>query len=408
MPHPTSVVMDSEKSKLAAHAIKKRLEELNTSIKLNHAYEALAIAHRYPNWATMKAAIQPSDKADVRDDLVIGWCGNKKDHDTYRVLALSSRELLNHVHCFGTSSRARHEFLKILAHPVIERGATTVFVEPVSSHEMKADILEEVMSLATSNGRRSDFYVLDLSDRESRMGNTCNLIENITDPRDFARLILLDGYKAKMDDSYAIARRFLEHSASQALKRGNLSLDSVISELKALGDRVPKDWHDEFGTSFGTRSIGLADDLCAFIERFSIRYKRFLDPNAAWSGIEQIFRRPQILLVFVPAGQSETEGVVSIVMKALARAVASAPGDGRRPDMILLNDVDFAHLSENFCVEATKGRVSIVMADQCPTPPVAFNGRSVEFRNMFHGSYHTHYVVQDGVESQIRFSKPNS
>jgi uncharacterized protein (DUF1778 family) len=44
MPHATPVVMDSEKSKLAAHAIKKRFEELNTPIKLNHAYEALAIA----------------------------------------------------------------------------------------------------------------------------------------------------------------------------------------------------------------------------------------------------------------------------------------------------------------------------------------------------------------------------
>jgi hypothetical protein len=77
MPHATPVVQDLEKSKTIARAIQKRFDELDTAIKLNHAYEALAIAHRHPNWATMKAALDARDSAPATSGMGVFVLGQR-------------------------------------------------------------------------------------------------------------------------------------------------------------------------------------------------------------------------------------------------------------------------------------------------------------------------------------------
>jgi hypothetical protein len=403
MPQATTVVMDSEKSKLAAHAIKKRFEELNTPIKLNHAYEALAIAHRHPNWATMKASLEPtSQTATSKGAFVLGHRVDKEADQ--QDIELSHEDALRHIHCFATSAHSRRDILERLGKNAIRQGSSAIYIEPVSDEESRSAMLNALMSRATQSGRRRDFFVLDLSAGSSRVGNTCDILDGEDDASACANLFLSDHYRPIVGD-WLDAHRFLSECARRILERGfPLDPEGLALELRKLEtDEIRKEWRKLYGENYPARTMGLGAYLANHVERFAEKHRRFFDRNSAWPGLSSVFVRPQILIVFVSTSPGDLETKLQMLAFKAIRKALNASSRKSLPGMLLLNDVDLLGKECDVADLATSSRVCIVLADQCPTLPVQFDDAAVEFRSVYHkeDKASAHYLVEDGVDHLV-------
>jgi hypothetical protein len=411
MPHATPVVMDSEKSKLAAHAIKKRFEELNVPIKLNHAYEALAIAHRHPNWATMKASLSNTMHALKSDSQYkIGSRRPSAAEDEWEPFFITTATALEHFHSFSTSDRARHDFLEKVSADAVRRGGSLVFIEPVASVSMKSEILNRILSLAISHGRLRELFVLDLSDRASRVGNRCNLLADIQDPAICADLLLSDHFRPRSAGEYAEWHRVVVTCAERVMKGGGkLTIESVSSELDRFhSDGIPSEWFEgKDHSSYRTRISSVAHGLSRHLDTFASRNRRFLDQDSVWSGIGSAYRQPQIVVVFVSPEPSEMERLLTeIAYRAIQNGIKSKSWVGKGlPDMLLLNDVDFlVNAGRDFAQDATQSGVALAVADQCPSAPSHFRDRAMTFRSeqyQHDEKASFHYHIAEGKEFRI-------
>lgn len=404
MPHATTVVMDSEKSKLAAHAIKKRFEELNTPIKLNHAYEALAIAHRHPNWATMKASLGETTDASVSSGTFI--LGHRRGKDVDKAdIELSHENALRHIHCFATSAHSRRDILERLGKNAVIQGASAIYVEPVADEESRSAMLNSMMTRATVHGRRRDFFVLDLSSASSRVGNACNILEDETDPSVCANLFLSDNYRP-IFGNWIDAQRFLSECSRRILERGfPVDPEGLALELRKLDtDGTMNEWRNLYGENYPAQTIGLAAHLANHVERFAGRHRRFFDRTSPWPGLSSIFARPQILVIFVSTDPGELETMLqTVAFNAIRKAMKRSPRKATAPDMLLLNDVDILGNGCDVTDQATSARVCIVLADQCPTLPFQFDEAAVEFRSVHYREDRepTHNLVEGGKEQWV-------
>lgn len=404
MPHATTVVMDSEKSKLAAHAIKKRFEELNTPIKLNHAYEALAIAHRHPNWATMKASLEtPPTSSAAAGSFILGHAIEKGEH--LPDIELSHDAALRHIHCFATSAHSRRDILEKLGANAIMQGSSAIYIEPISDEESRSSMLNSLMSEATAHGRRRDFFVLDLSTASSRVGNACNILEDETDPSACAELFLSDNYRPMAGD-WLDAHRFLTECARRIIDRGfPMDAEGMALELRKLDTDhdTMEAWRELYGNDYPARTNGLASYLATYVERFASKHRRFFDRTSPWPGLASAFVRPQILVIFVSTRPDDFESMLqTLAFNAIRKAVKGASKKSA-PDMLLVNDVDILGNGYDVTDRATASRVCIVLADQCPTLPFQFDDAAVEFRSVFYKEEKAsgHYLMEGGRERRV-------
>lgn len=402
MTHTTSFVPDSEKSKIIARAIQKRFDELNSPIKLNHAYEALALAHNYPNWATMKG-LQPSSKVVSISPGSFTLGRSRSDEDQWTGIELSHEDSLRHFHCFATTAPARQRVLGRLGLNAIQQGSSAVFVQLVTDDDSKAETMNAIMSDVSGVGRRRDYFVLDLSSSSSRVGNTCNILHGEDDPDACASLFLSEGYRNSAELEIA-ARRFISDCARNVLGRGDpLSAERIACELRKLDESgFREEWLELYGQNYKALTLGLAVSLAVHVESFAQRYKRFFDQTSVWEGLTSIFARPQVLAVFL----SENPGAVEkqlqeMFYRALSKAVASSHRSAV-PDMLLLNDISLLALRSDFVQAATTGRVCIVVADQCPSAPVQFEEGCIEFRSVdYKREIDYHFLMENGVEVHV-------
>lgn len=412
MTHATHVAMDSEKSKLAAHAIKKRFDELEIPIKLSHAYEALAIAHRYPNWATMKATVASSDTSDNRrqklaagtSDMCLGY------------LAENSAEIImpigkdrRHIHCFATAPQSRRSALQKLGGHAIRNGGSAVFIEPVHDEASKAAFVDEVMASAGAAGRRNDFFILDMSSTDSRIGNSCDILQHQSDDRLCAEFFLagsMRGYHDYVDNLNILTACIGDIRGQQRLvdtgRVTGLTPDAIAAKLTVpTADGETASWVNALGVEHSARALNMATMLAAYVTRTGNRYPRLFTQQPTWEGPICAFSRPQILIVFVPITGSEVD---EIVAKLALDVVFSALNRTRRsdvPHMLLINDVDLT-VSQAHSLGRAKD-VVVVRADQCPTPPSYFDQNALRMRSRYSsdekGSYN--YIDIGGEEMQI-------
>lgn len=392
MTHATSVVPDLDKSKIIARAIQKRFDEMNSPIKLNHAYEALALAHNYPNWATMKGVRTAADPvADTARPFVVG---HERSGDAYIELVIPQDAALNHVHCFATMDESRQSILIELGLYAIQERTSAIFVQPVSSVERKAACLNKIMSDATTASRRKDFFVLDLSSASSKVGNSLEILHSVKDA-DLCATLLLSGRRSMGHSDRKDSHRLVSMCAQTVLDQGSrLDAQAVVHELRKM--------HDE-RTGSKERPNDLALHLSRDIEAFAQKHRRFFDETSAWPGLESVFSRPQVLVVFVSDAPGELEFTLeTIFYQALAAGLRTNCKLGA-PDMLLLNEVSLAGFPDDFVEAATAARVCIVLADQCPTAPIQFNEHSLEFRSVFdpQSKCSSNYVIENGIEKFI-------
>jgi hypothetical protein len=402
MPHATPVVQDLEKSKVIARAIQKRFDELNSPIKLNHAYEALAIAHRHPNWATMKAAIDAPSKvsetpgagAFVLGQRVVRYDAENGPED----IELPHADALKHIHCFSTSIEARRAFLMEVGANAIHQGSTAIFIEPVSDEASKSLFLNSIMDCATRYGRRRDFFALDLSDARSRIGNSCNILEDEVSPENCANLLLSDysTYQNWFD-----AHRIICECARRILEKGfNLDAEGISTELRKFNaEGVPEEWRELYGAHYPASILGLAGVLAVHVDRFAKKYRKFFDRNSPWPGFRSVLNRPQILVIFVPSVPGDVEDALHpVAFDALRKAMRTERKTGT-PGMLLVNDVDIFGSHGDIADLATSSRVCMTLADQCPTLPYQFDDEAVEIRSRFlEGDKSLFHYLIDGAE----------
>lgn len=406
MTHNATAPVDAEQSKFAAHAIKKRFDELNTPIKLNHAYEALAIAHRYPNWATMKASFQtekPSRAAPLAQFKY--GCSFGKDPE---IIACPATSSLRHVHAFSASAAARSDLLVGLARNPIENDAALVFFHAVGANEDPSGVMIKVMNKAVNASRRRDFFVLDASRENSRLGNSCNILEAADSPEQIADLFLAGGWVDHLAASLLTVRGILIVAARHALRLRTLCVTmtsdvivKVIREIQSGVLELSKAEAEECNYR-GDRAFGeLLMMIAMYVERQTRQYPMLFDGNAQWSGPQAAVENGQIVVILLSQeGNGNFVDVVGeIAVAAVKRALARRSTARGFPDMIVFNDV--AGIRADFFEETTlTNGVVFCVGDQCPTPPSAFADRVATYRSFpgEHDPQPRHYLEKDGEE----------
>ncbi|NTF17938.1 hypothetical protein G6L37_05945 [Agrobacterium rubi] len=410
MTNATTVVMDSEKSKLAAHAIKKRFEELNAPIKLNHAYEALAIAHRHANWATMKVAIGGKPSVAAADTFAVGISRRYEQRQSImEQVSIPSGKALNHFHAFSTSHEARHDLLRGLSANAMRTGRTSVFVEPVSDAGTKYKLINGLLRHATAHGRRDDFFVLDLSAPPSRLGNTCNILDAMT-PDAVAEFLLYDNHVLKNIENadlmlaYCVENLISSKDGSEPSVR--ITIDSLCRELELLDIHGFRESIVDERTRLlmNYTAQGLPARLLKYLRAFSKHHQRLLDDDTPWGGFSTILQKPQTLLIFVDdKGSPLADILLREVVNALLTVIEQGDGRPGSGDMLLLNDVDF--LKKDVAKRARKNGICLVIADQCPMPPPHLDTDPTLFRSeaVEEGSqrYSNHQLITETGEIQV-------
>jgi len=404
MNHATTVVMDSEKSRLAAHAIKKRLEELKSPIKLNHAYEALAIAHRHPNWATMKATLDSApghEKIPASNTFTLG----RRHGSDQPPITILHEDALKHIHCYSPSASSRRKVMERLAMNAIQQGSAAVFIEPVSDEKTKASILDSLMTLAHAHGRRRDLRVLDVSTPSSKVGNGCNILEDEDDPGVCASLIESE-YATSFASDIGIAPKYLARAARSILDRGYpLDLEGLLTEFGRLEEEgIPEQALGAYGAESPHQVTGICSRLSRHVQGMRRKYRKIFERSESWEGIPGMFANREIVVIFVSDSENGMlRELRRLVYRSLRRSLRSTRCHGA-PGMLLLNDVDLLEEHSDLADAAACSRIVLVAGDQCPTPPDQFHAGAVEIRSLSDAYLHVvgDYVLIGEEEHEIR------
>lgn len=151
--------LDAARSKTHAKAVKTRLTELGVDIKLSHAYEALASAHGFRNWATMSAGLSDTSGGSIkiakegraRYSFLDGPRSFGKD------VSLTFQQCRNHIEVIGRRKRS-HVMSSIVAQAV-RLGAGAVYADASGTPEA----CEAITIAAGSAGRASDVRIIDFN-----------------------------------------------------------------------------------------------------------------------------------------------------------------------------------------------------------------------------------------------------
>lgn len=407
MTHNATAPVDAEQSKLAAHAIKKRFDDLNSPIKLNHAYEALAIAHRYPNWATMKASFKTEGviPAPLLTQFKYGVAfGSEKK------LIASPAGHLKHIHAFSTSSVARSDLLVGLSRNAIENGAGLFFFHAVARGEDPSAVMMDVMNLTVNAGRRREFFVVDASRKNSRLGNSCNILAAAESAEEIAELFWVGNWHMSVAANIVRIRGILTVAARHALRIARSSsvpmtielLVQVLGEIQVGSLSLSEDDAAECEYNSGPVYADLCQTISTYVENQARRYPMFFDSAAQWTGIQAAVDKRQIVVILVSwdDGDDVLDVVGRIAFSAIKRTIAKAKSTHAFPDMVVFNDVGgFDSVDIDGTVKDAQGVVFCV-GDQCPTPPAVFADQAAIYRSFRREDRDEscHYLELDGKE----------
>ena len=406
MTHNATAPVDAEQSKFAAHAIKKRLDELNSPIKLNHAYEALAMAHRFPNWATMKASFKPFEAPSHKGGrkFVLGSPHLKENEFIER----SIPEAIRHYHAFGSSELSRTKLLAGLSGNAIDNGSALIFCQSITAESNRNDAMMSIMDRAVSVGRRRDFFVLDASDLNSRLGNTFNILEYAESGEQVADLIFSLKKSGEVFGPHWEGYAVTSTAATLVLERsGRLTVDTLCKTLMDMGTGALTLSSEQIDacTMGDSRVVnpGLCREMATHVASVSRRNPRIFDAASQWSGIPDAFSKKEIVVVFLADNGDETEKLMAqIIVSAVKKAIRSAPRGPAFPSMAVFNDVTGVALDAAVVDESVAREIVIAVGDQCPTPPAAFNGMAEQFRCFeYENRYCSHYLGTDEGELRV-------
>jgi hypothetical protein len=403
MTHNALAPVDAEQSKLVAHAIKRRFDELNTPMKLNHAYEALAIAHRYPNWATMKASLKPLEPSR-KARFCLGRYRNGVD------IEVDTRKMLSHVHVYSTSQVARRELLLALSWNAIENSAALIFVEPVFEEKIRNAAITQILDMASKCKRAGDVYVVDLSNRKSRLGNSFNVLADVKEAAEVARMFMVGSSTSR--SVYFDYLKVIEVAAKRAIDavskiggfpKAVVTAEMILTELErmASGEALwveGQDWRTN-----GDSLSSVASASAAFVRVVIQKYSRFFDSKSEWSGPRSSVAMGNILLIFVSDSPDDFESYLQqFVTKSVKNAVLDAPkSDGRYPDMVVSNDVD-GFSCTSLAQDAREHRVCLAIGDQCQTLPSALKKGALRFRSdQGVANYADHYMLDEDGNTSV-------
>ncbi|MCS4088719.1 hypothetical protein [Rhizobium sp. BK176] len=411
MTHNATAPVDAEQSKLAAHAIKKRFDDLNTPIKLNHAYEALAIAHRYPNWATMKASFKVEEPipAPLPTQFKYGMAyGSEK-----KIIASSAGQS-KHIHAFSASSAARSDLLVGLSRNAIENGSGLFFFHAVARGEDPSAVMMDVMNLTVHAGRRREFFVIDASRKNSRLGNSCNILAAAESAEEIAELFWVGNWHMSVAANIVRIRGILTVAARHALRIARSSSIPMTSDLlvQMLGEiqvgslSLSEDDAAECEYNSGPVYADLCRTITTYVERQVKSYPMFFDNEAQWNGIQAAANKRQIVVVLVSwdAGDDVLDVVGRIAFRAIKRTIAKARPKHAFPDMVVFNDVGGFDGVDIDGIVKDAGGVVVCVGDQCPSPPAAFAHSAAIYRSFGRendSGRPSHYLEVDGKEVPI-------
>ena len=415
MTHATITSIDVDKSKNSAQKIKTRLEALGLPIKLNHALEAMAIAYQFPNWATMKAGLEgapdgvrQAGTAESEEAFHVGGSHECNQDGSKSRLLISKNKALQHVHVFGTNAGARLDHLLALARNSIENGAGLIFCQTVENSSVKDRIVTELLGRATEAGRHKDFFVVDCTSDNSRLGSSINLFQE-ADPDEIADLLVDTSF---VPPKFWARAHDVLHEIVVHLGQRKLTSEAILGLLDAdhldldgtKRGTLPKDFKARIDKIRGT-AVRFGDEFFEHVQagvKLVCGRSKYFDLQQEACSLRGALSRNSIMVVFLtrsPGGLSER------VSKAVAAAIGfscrkrSGEKEGY-PDTIIFDEVDRMSRDTEIAAFATRRNVCLVFADQCPTPPTALSDSNA---TLFHAlkvdddsSSHHYLVTQNG------------
>lgn len=408
MTHKTTPLTSAEDAKLAAHAIKQRLESLAHPIKLNHAYEALAIAHKHPNWATMKASFAsethstPTTTSAQRFHL-----GCYKD---VGAVDISTEEALAHFHVFGLSPIARRRLLSNLAGNAIENGSSAIFIEPITIEGIKSPLIQQMMDSARMAGRAGDFRVIDVSSATTRVGDSFNILSDARDADRVADLLMAANYSTRGYSRHHDQRKILVSVIARAMSDlrpayAPLTIENILESLTQMEEKDPPPGTPEGVPIDETHAAIIRTNLIRIRKEFG----RYFNSTTDWEGPWQSAKNGDILLVFTGGPKDGLEfELEQFVIASLKRGIRCIRrSETSYPHMLLCNDVDGFSEDADIIKEASWNGVSLVLADQCPTPPRSLNHGAIRFRTDWQEitGWADHQLLRDGGNSALTFDR---
>ncbi|MCS4089102.1 glyoxalase superfamily protein [Rhizobium sp. BK176] len=159
--------------KRRARAVQAKLKELGASVSLGQAYEVMAVANGFRNWATMSAAAEPAPQA-VASRIAVkppesphlrGLIGYVPDVDGVpRAVQATLDDYLNHFAVLGKNGDRLAAMLG-LSESVLWAGGGLVFVDHLDDGASGPMI----QKLAEKTGRSDDVIVIDANGNQGRM-----------------------------------------------------------------------------------------------------------------------------------------------------------------------------------------------------------------------------------------------
>lgn len=378
MTHKTHPLVDAEQAKLAAHAVKQRFDSLNTPIKLNHAYEAVAIAHKYPNWATMKASLTPRTQA--AKSAYMFELGEYEEHGRLRIPAADT---LAHIHAFSMSQAVRRDLLLNLSNNAIENDAAALFIESIDQDDVKSRTVETLMEAARRNGRAKHFRVVDVSDPASRLGDRFNIIASSTDAKTVAEFIF---EAAELNYPYSYSMELLSVAVQLAITGGQRD-DLTLAAIRKAINTISR--HEGDPSIFGLSIEGrpkLETSLSWVLEMLDAaetNFPRLFDTKTSWGGPAKAISNKDILLVFTSREGSVVGTLIrKLVLESIRTAVMTAgESQNRYPDMVVYDDVDGVDEDDILIKEASLRCVCLAIGNQCPSLPRTFDDSAIRFKS---------------------------
>ncbi len=351
-----------EKLKRRAYSIQARLKDLGQSISLAHAYEALATASGYKNWATMRSLTGTSKpeltlglgvtyKRKVRGDFYVG--DPEPTTDATKVVSITAADAANHIEIVGPKRLDRTEALLNVAENAIRSGDCLVYLARSSD----LDLVDRVKSMARKSSRTGDLLYMSALPSKAPLrfnpfatGTADTLAENITemiavrDGRDPSSLLWLNRAHLMLKgilqplvwlrdhgndelSAGALLTKFplakmikisqmVEHIPQDALAPLNAYLSSIPGYRPERGLDQMQTTYDHHGYLTMTAEKAL--------EPMVTTYRHVFEHRDSVTTLDKVVQERKILIVLfpdLPPKEWDADGVISLMFSEITEAV---------------------------------------------------------------------------------------
>ncbi|MBY3155316.1 hypothetical protein HFO56_23620 [Rhizobium laguerreae] len=298
---------------------------------------------------------------------------------------LTIQDALNHIHAFGPSSASRTDMLINISRNAIENNSGLVFCQAVANEADRNAAMLSIMNRAVNIRRRRDFFVLDISDLKSKLGNTFNILEHVASGDQAANLFLELTVPNQAYFPVWVSRALIAAAGERHLSSHPdqpLTVDGLCRKLDEIKEETefPLEdmaWRPALDGKSQKRGF---EFLAEYVRTVASTHPRIFDTTSKWSGIRHMFDSRQIVVVFLADGDGIAGWISKIVLDAVKRAICEAPITPDYPNMVVFNDLADVGLSDRETAAAASRRIVLAVGDQCPTLPAAFSEKAARFR----------------------------